>query len=192
MERLLFATNNLNKLKEIQSLLGETITLLSLEEAGIREELPETQDTLEGNALQKAHRAFELCGIPCFADDTGLEVFALGGRPGVYSARYAGEQKDPEANMEKLLGELQDKPDRRARFRTVIALVDGRQEVLFEGSVEGTVTAEKRGRKGFGYDPVFLPGESERTFAEMEMAEKNRFSHRARAIQKLVAFLGKK
>lgn len=188
---LIFATHNLNKLKEIASLLPEGFSLIGLDESGLTEEIPEPFDKLELNALHKARTIAEKTGKAAFADDTGLEVFALGGRPGVYSARYAGEEKDPEANMKKLLGELENESDRRARFRTVIAYVNGAKEYLFEGIVNGEILSEKRGKKGFGYDPVFRPEGFDRSFAEMELAEKNTVSHRARAFVKFIEFLGK-
>lgn len=189
--KLVFASGNRNKVAELRSLLPAHIELLGLAEVNISEDIPETADTLEGNALLKARYVFEKTGLPCFADDTGLEVYALGGRPGVNSARYAGEQKDPAANMEKLLAELENAADRRARFRTVFAWTDGSRTEYFEGVVEGLIGKEKRGEKGFGYDPVFFPEGQERSFAEMTMEEKNSRSHRARALAKLMAFLGK-
>ncbi len=189
--RLCFASNNAHKLDEIRPLLPATVQLLSLADIGCHVELPETQDTLEGNARQKAQYVWDHYGVPCFADDTGLEVSALAGAPGVYSARYAGPQRSAEDNVAKLLDELQTQPDRRARFRTVIALVLGADEVReFSGEVAGTIAAAPVGQGGFGYDPVFRPGEGDgRTFAEMELSEKNRFSHRARAVAGLVAHL---
>ncbi len=191
---IIFATQNPNKLREIASLMPEGIILTGLDAARFTEELPETGDTLEANALQKARHVWEATRQPCFADDTGLEVHALSGRPGVYSARYAGEQKSADDNIGKLLSELENSSDRSARFRTVIAFIDESGEHLFEGIVEGTVIPEKRGTKGFGYDPVFMAEEMTKTFAEMELEEKNKISHRKRAFQKLVEFLrpGKK
>lgn len=186
---IIFATQNPNKLREIASLMPEGITLSGLDAARFKEELPETGDTLEANALQKARYVWEVMGQACFADDTGLEVRALDGRPGVYSARYAGEQKSADDNIVKLLSELENSSDRNARFRTVIAFIDESGEHLFEGIVEGTVIPEKRGTKGFGYDPVFVAEEMTKTFAELEMEEKNKVSHRKRAFQKLVEFL---
>ncbi len=187
--QIIFATQNPNKLKEIASLMPEGITLTGLDASRFTEELPETGDTLEANALQKARYVWEATRQPCFADDTGLEVRALDGRPGVYSARYAGEQKNADDNIAKVLGELENSSDRSARFRTVIAFVDESGERLFEGVVEGTITPEKRGTKGFGYDPVFVAEGMTKTFAELELEEKNKVSHRKRAFQKLVQFL---
>lgn len=188
---LCFASNNAHKLAEIQALLPASIQLQSLAGIGCHEELPETQDTLEGNARQKADYVRQHYGIACFADDTGLEVAALGGAPGVYSARYAGPQRLAEDNMAKLLHELQGQADRSARFRTVIslALADGSFHD-FEGAVAGVITEEARGTNGFGYDPVFEPLEGGgRTMAEMSAAEKNQISHRARATAGLLAYL---
>ncbi|WP_151085883.1 RdgB/HAM1 family non-canonical purine NTP pyrophosphatase [Hymenobacter baengnokdamensis] len=189
--RLCFASNNAHKLDEIRPLLPAGIELLSLAEIGCHEELPETQPTLEGNARQKAQYVFDHYGVPCFADDTGLEVEALHGEPGVYSARYAGPQRAAADNVAKLLHKLGTQLNRRARFRTVVALVRGRHEVReFSGEVAGTIAAAPIGRGGFGYDPVFVPDEGDgRTFAEMTLAEKNQLSHRARAVAGLVAFL---
>jgi XTP/dITP diphosphohydrolase len=189
--RLCFASNNAHKLDEIRPLLPAGIELLSLADIGCQEELPETQPTLEGNARQKAQYVWDHFGVACFADDTGLEVDALGGEPGVYSARYAGPQREATDNVAKLLHELGPQPDRRARFRTVISLVRGADEAReFSGEVPGTIAAAPIGRSGFGYDPVFVPSEGDgRTFAEMTLAEKNLLSHRARAVAELVAFL---
>lgn len=191
--RLCFASNNAHKLDEIRPLLPATVQLLSLADIGCHEELPETQPTLEGNARQKAQYVFDNYGVSCFADDTGLEVQALGGEPGVYSARYAGPQRSAADNVAKLLHELATQPDRRARFRTVIALVlpDG-QVHEFSGEVSGVISSLPMGHSGFGYDPVFVPFEGDgRTFAEMTLAEKNLLSHRARAVEGLVEFLQK-
>ena len=189
--RLCFASNNAHKLDEIRRLLPTTVQLLSLAEIGCHEELPETQPTLEGNARQKAQYVFDHYGVSCFADDTGLEVGALGGAPGVYSARYAGPQREAADNVAKLLHELATQPHRRARFRTVIALVRaGHEAHEFSGEVAGTIAVAPIGRSGFGYDPVFVPSEGDgRTFAEMTLPEKNLLSHRARAVDGLVAFL---
>lgn len=187
--QLVFATQNKHKCDEIQSLLGSTFQLITLEEAGITHELEETQTTLEGNALQKARAVFELTGKSCFADDTGLEVEALDGAPGVYSARYAGEQRNSSDNIAKLLSELDGKENRNARFRTVIAWTDGEEEKLFEGIVTGEIAKTATGSSGFGYDPVFLPEGSKRSFAEMTMAEKNAVSHRARAFAAFTKWL---
>ena len=189
--RLCFASNNEHKLDEIRPLLPAGLTLLSLADIGCREELPETQDTLEGNARQKARYVLDNYGVDCFADDTGLEVTALSGEPGVYSARYAGPQRLAPDNVAKLLRELAGTPDRSARFRTVVALARADGAVHeFAGEVAGHITEETRGAGGFGYDPVFVPAEGDgRTFAEMSGAEKNRISHRARAVAGLLAFL---
>ena len=189
--RLCFASNNAHKLAEIRPLLPPNVTLLSLADIGCHEELPETQDTLEGNARQKADYVREHYGVACFADDTGLEVNALNGEPGVYSARYAGPQRRAEDNVAKLLRELQAAPDRGARFRTVVALAlpDG-PTPTFAGAVAGHIATAPRGSGGFGYDPVFVPAEGDgRTFAEMSGAEKNQISHRARAVAGLLAHL---
>ncbi|WP_372950481.1 non-canonical purine NTP diphosphatase [Mariniphaga sp.] len=187
--KLVFATNNQHKLKELQSILGDHFELLSLKDIGCFEEIPEEQPTLEGNARQKAIFVYEKYGYSCFADDTGLEIEALNGEPGVYSARYAGETKDPQANMDKVLANLENEKNRKARFRTVISLVLDGNEKQFEGIVEGEITKEKRGGSGFGYDPIFLPISYDKTFAEMDLSEKNKISHRARAVQKLVEYL---
>jgi XTP/dITP diphosphohydrolase len=187
--KLVFATNNQHKLKELQAILGEHFELLSLKDIGCFEEIPEDQPTLEGNASQKAFYVYEKFGYSCFADDTGLEIDALNGEPGVYSARYAGEAKDPQANMDKVLEKLENAENRKARFRTVISLVLDGEEKQFEGIVEGEITNEKRGGSGFGYDPVFLPVGYNKTFAEMSLDDKNQISHRARAVQKLVEYL---
>lgn len=190
--RLCFASNNAHKLDEIRPLLPPGLTLLSLADIGCHEELPETQDTLEGNARQKAEYVRQHYGVACFADDTGLEVAALNGEPGVYSARYAGPQRLAADNVAKLLQELKDAPDRSARFRTVVALAgaDGTMHE-FAGAVAGHITEDVRGAGGFGYDPIFAPTEGDgRTFAEMSGTEKNRISHRARAVAGLLVFLG--
>ena len=189
---LCFASNNAHKLDEIRPLLPPGLVLLSLADIGCHEELPETQDTLAGNARQKAEYVREHYGVACFADDTGLEVTALHGAPGVYSARYAGPQRDAGDNMAKLLHELQGQADRSAQFRTVIALAraDGTTEE-FAGAVAGTIAEAARGTAGFGYDPIFVPDEGDgRSFAEMSKGEKNQLSHRARAVAGLVKFLG--
>ena len=189
--RLCFASNNAHKLDEIRPLLPPGFELLNLADIGCHEELPETQDTLEGNARQKAEYVREHYGVGCFADDTGLEVTALGGAPGVYSARYAGPQRLAADNVARLLQELQGQPDRSARFRTVVALAPADGPVReFAGEVAGAIAGAGRGTHGFGYDPVFVPTEGDgRTFAEMTGAEKNRISHRARAVAGLLAFL---
>lgn len=189
MSSYCIASNNKHKIEEMSAIMGSSFSFLSLEEIGCREELPETQDTLEGNALQKARFIFDRYKIPCFADDTGLEVDVLNGEPGVYSARYAGPTRDAEANMNLLLKNLEGKSNLNARFRTVIALIDDQGEHLFEGTVEGTITHEKHGTGGFGYDPIFLPKGCSQTFGEMPLSEKNQISHRAKAVEKLCAYL---
>ncbi|GGD25999.1 non-canonical purine NTP diphosphatase [Flavobacterium orientale] len=189
--QLVFASNNPNKVKEIQLLLPKTITLQSLEAIGCNEEIPETAQTIEGNAIQKANYITQNYNLNCFADDTGLEVEALNGEPGVYSARYAGSQRDANDNMDKLLVNLSDKTNRKAQFKTTICLnIDGKQH-LFEGSIKGTITTEKKGNQGFGYDPIFIPHGYNRTFAEMTLEEKSKISHRGLAITQLVNFLKK-
>lgn len=192
--QIVFATNNQHKLSEIRSILGEKFDILSLADIGCHDDIPETADTLEGNALQKAQFIVERYGISCFADDTGLEVDALDGAPGVFSARYAGgEGHDSEANMQKLLAELGENNNRKARFRTVIALLekDGEKITthLFEGIVNGQITREKHGHEGFGYDPIFQPDGYDDTFAQLGMDIKNQISHRARAVKKLAKYL---
>lgn len=187
--KLVFATNNLNKLKEVQAMLPKTIELLSLKDINCNEEVDETETTIEGNAKLKAEYITKNYGYNCFADDTGLEVDALNGQPGVYSARYAGEAKNAEQNMQKLLLALKNKIDRNAQFRTAICLnLDGKQ-FLFEGVCRGEIIKEKQGQEGFGYDPIFKPTHSKDTFATMSSVEKNKISHRGIAVQKLVAFL---
>lgn len=192
MKTLVFATNNLHKLEEVRDILGGSFRIASLKEIGCTDDIPETADTLEGNALQKARYVKDKFGYDCFADDTGLEVEALGGAPGVFSARYAGPGHDSEANMRKLLKELEGKTNRQAQFRTVVALLLEGREYTFEGIVRGSILAERRGTAGFGYDPVFVPEGYAETFAEMGSEEKNRISHRARAVQKLADFLHKR
>ncbi|MFC5269136.1 non-canonical purine NTP diphosphatase [Adhaeribacter terreus] len=187
-----FATNNENKLAEVQKMLPDTIKLKTLAQIGCTVELPETQDTLEGNAKQKAQYVFEHFEINCFADDTGLEVYALNNAPGVYSARYAGEQRNNQDNINLLLQNLKGKHDRKARFRTVITLVLDGEYFDFEGVAEGEIIHEMRGTNGFGYDAVFIPEGYTQTFAEMSAAEKNKISHRGQAIAKLVAYLSEK
>lgn len=186
---LVFASNNINKVREINDILGTSFTLLSLLDLNISEEIPENEFTLEGNALQKARFIYNLTGRNVFADDTGLEVEALGGKPGVHSARFAGDSKNSDANIEKLLSLLKDSSNREARFRTVIALIINGKEYLFEGIVRGRIIFERRGDRGFGYDPVFVPLGKRNTFAEMDLDQKNRISHRARAFNKLRKFL---
>ena len=192
MKTLVFATNNLHKLEEVRDILGGSFRIASLKEIGCTDDIPETADTLEGNALQKARYVKDKFGYDCFADDTGLEVEALGGAPGVFSARYAGPGHDSEANMRKLLKELEGKMNRQAQFRTVVALILEGREYTFEGIVRGTILTERRGTAGFGYDPVFVPEGYAETFAEMGSEEKNRISPRARAVQKLADFLHKR
>ena len=188
---LVFATNNEHKLSEVRDIFGSRYRILSLSDIGCHADIPETAETLEGNALQKVQYVHQHYGLDCFADDTGLEVDALGGRPGVHTARYAfTDRHDPEANTTKLLGELEKKTDRKARFRTVIALVYKGELQFFDGRVEGTITTSRRGTQGFGYDPVFQPDGYDETFAELGVEVKNRISHRARAVAKLVDFLG--
>jgi len=189
---LVLASGNVGKLKELRALLPQHIKVLGPAEAGLPQDLPEDGSTLEENALQKAREAHRLCGFPCLADDSGLEVLALDGAPGVYSAHYAGPRKDPEANMDLLLKELQGCEDRRARFRTVLALVDGLSEQCFEGYVEGVIATERHGDQGFGYDPIFIPEGGTRTFAQMDAITKNSMSHRARAMHALVEHLSRR
>jgi XTP/dITP diphosphohydrolase len=185
---LVFATNNAHKIKELQAIMGNRIQLLSLKDIGCNEEIPEEQATLEGNASQKAFFIYNKYGYNCFADDTGLEIDALNGEPGVYSARYAGEEKSAGANMDKVLAGLLKIKNRNARFRTVISLVIDGIEKQFEGLVEGTILNEKRGISGFGYDPIFQPEGFSKTFAEMNLTDKNKISHRGRAVEKLVLY----
>jgi len=190
--RLIFATNNQHKVEEIQSAIGDHLEVISLRQAGIDIDIPEPHDTLEANASEKSATIHKLTGQHCFSEDTGLEVPALNGEPGVRSARYAGEDKAFEKNVEKLLHKLEGSPDRRARFRTVISLILDGREHLFEGICEGRILTAPTGNKGFGYDPVFAPDGAERSFAEMTLEEKNRYSHRRQAADKLVEFLRKK
>ena len=192
MDELIFATNNQHKITEVQSLIGDNFKLKSLLEIGCTEDIPETAPTLEGNALLKAQYVYNTFGKNCFADDTGLEIEALNGRPGVFSARYATNGHDFEANIDKVLLELKDIQNRKARFRTVIALILDGTVHYFEGIVNGEIISERRGMKGFGYDPVFLPDRYTETFAEMPLVEKNKISHRARATNKLVDFLNQR
>jgi XTP/dITP diphosphohydrolase len=190
--KLVFATNNKNKLKEVQALLPEEIELLSLEEIGCTEDIPETAPTIEGNAIQKAEYVKKNYGYDCFADDTGLEVEALNGAPGVFSARYAGKEKSSEANIDKLLKELEGKEDRSARFKTVIALHLNGKLHTFTGICSGNIIFDRKGLQGFGYDPVFQAEGKQVTFAEMSLEEKSQISHRARATRKLIDFLTSK
>ncbi len=188
--KIVFATNNAHKLSEIKAILGDRMEILSLADIDCHDDIPETADTLEGNALIKAHWVYDRYGLNCFADDTGLEVEALNGAPGVHTARYAyPDRHDPEANTQKLLAELQGSDNRRARFRTAIALILNGEEHVFEGVVNGEISTEKRGTEGFGYDPVFSPEETGKTFAELGVEVKNQISHRARAVAKLAEYL---
>lgn len=189
MTRLIFATNNRHKVEEIQAAIGHIVEVVSLKDAGIEKDIPEPFDTLEENAQEKSRVIHQLTGLDCFSEDTGLETEALNGEPGVKSARYAGENKDFSANIDKLLNRLGTTSNRKARFRTVISLIWQGQEYIFEGICPGTILTEQRGQQGFGYDPVFVPDGSNRTFAEMTMEEKNGFSHRKKAADKLVLFL---
>lgn len=190
--QLVFATNNRNKLKEVQALVLEPIQLLSLEDIDCLEDIPETQPTIEGNAIQKIEYLKKHYNVDGFADDTGLEVKALHGEPGVFSARYAGDQRNAQDNMDKLLKNLEGKTNRSAQFKTVIALTLKGQLHTFTGICKGTILTEKRGDQGFGYDPIFQPEGYEQTFAEMDLALKNQIGHRGKAIKQLVQFLNKK
>lgn len=187
--KIIFATNNKHKLSEIRSILGELFDIVSLSDLEIFEDIPETADSLDGNALQKAEFVHQKTGLDCFADDTGLEVEALNGAPGVYSARYAGEEATFDDNMNKMLLELEGQTERSARFRTVIALILDKKKYYFEGAVEGKILTQKKGGEGFGYDPIFQPTGYEESFAEMDSEEKNRISHRGLAVKKLSSFL---
>ena len=187
--KLVFATNNQHKLQEISQLFNGSIELLSMNDIGCDDDIPENQDTLEGNASEKSFFIFNKYGINCFADDTGLEIDALKGEPGVYSARYAGEARNSENNMDLVLKKLDKIKNRKARFRTVISLVIDGHETQFEGVVDGCILEEKRGKVGFGYDPIFQPDGYDLSFAEMPLDEKNKISHRGRAVQKLAEYL---
>ncbi|NAS30337.1 non-canonical purine NTP diphosphatase [Flavobacteriaceae bacterium R38] len=188
--KLVFATHNRNKLIEVKALLPNHLEILGLDDIGCTEDIPETADTIEGNAILKANHIKEHYGYDCFADDTGLEVDALNGAPGIYSARYAGAEKNAEHNMNKLLHELEDINDRKARFKTVIALnLQNDEKVLFQGIVNGEITKEKKGEKGFGYDPIFKPDGYHETFAELPLSVKNEISHRAKAMRQLIDYL---
>lgn len=189
--QLVFATNNKNKIKEINNLLGNSIELLSLADINCIEDIPETSDTIAGNALQKAQYVFDKYGYNCFADDTGLEIESLNGEPGIYSARYAGTQRDANDNMDKVLANLKDQTNRNAHFKTVIALINDGKESLFEGIAEGEITETKSGSEGFGYDPIFKPTGYKTTFSEMSLDEKNEISHRGKAVRLLTDFLTK-
>ncbi len=187
--KIIFASNNKNKVQEIQNQVPEFIQIITLDEIGCTEEIEETENTIEGNAVLKANYITQKYGLPCFADDTGLEIEALNGEPGVYSARYAGENKNADKNMDLVLEKMQNQPNRKAQFKTVIALNINNEQHLFTGIVEGKIRNEKTGTHGFGYDPVFEPENLGRTFAEMSLAEKNTLSHRGRAVNQLVEFL---
>lgn len=190
MEKLVFATNNRHKLEEVSAMTGGTVKIVSLAEIGCHDDIPETADTFQGNALQKAAYVYEHFGLPCFADDSGLEVDCLEGIPGVLSARYAGEHGNSEANIAKLLDAMKGSENRKADFKTVVALIlpDGKTE-FFEGRVDGVITMEKRGEGGFGYDPIFIPDGYDKTFAELGEDIKNKISHRAKAIAALCEYL---
>lgn len=190
--KLVFATNNKHKLQEVRDIVGDRVEVLSLSDIDCNDDIPETADTLQGNALIKARYIYEKYGVDCFADDTGLEVEALDGAPGVYSARYAGEECDSEANMNKLLNNLTDKNNRNAQFRTVIALIINGEERLFNGIVKGVIATEKMGTSGFGYDPIFIPEGFSESFAQMDASMKNSISHRYRATEELSKFLKEK
>ncbi|MBQ0068785.1 MAG: non-canonical purine NTP diphosphatase [Bacteroidales bacterium] len=193
MKKIVFATNNAHKLQEIRQIVGNDFEILSLADIGCDVDIPETADTLDGNALMKAEFIKEHYGMDCFSDDTGLEIDALGGEPGVYSARYGGVAHDSERNMDKVLLKMQGVTERSARFRTVIVLIEGDKVSKFEGKVEGNILTERHGAEGFGYDPIFAPVEADgRTFAEMTAQEKNAISHRGRATAALVEYLKKK
>jgi len=192
MKEIVFATHNANKIKEIQAQLIGSYKLIGLTELGLHEDIPETADTFEGNALLKAQYVWEKCGISCFADDSGLEVEALGGEPGVYSARYAGLKKNDNDNIDLLLKNLEGISNLNAQFHTVITLILNGEVYHFEGIIKGKITREKRGNHGFGYDPIFIPDGYDQTFAEMPLSEKNKISHRARAVMKLTEFLNHK
>lgn len=193
MKNLVFATGNSHKLQEVQDLFKEGFALSCLKDVNITEEIPETADNLVDNALQKAWYVYNKCGIPCFADDTGLEVEALGGAPGVYSARYAGEQKDSKLNMLLLLKNMNGKVNRNARFRTIIAYIDeNAQQHIFEGEIRGTIIENMAGTNGFGYDPIFVPEGYDKTFAELSSEIKNTISHRARAMEKFLSYINNK
>jgi XTP/dITP diphosphohydrolase len=189
MDKLIFATNNAHKLFEVRPLLNDHFELIGMAEAGFTDEIPENEVTLEGNARTKAQYIYQKLKLPVFADDTGLEIEALKGAPGVFSARYAGTDKDTEANMQKVLYQLKSIQNRNAQFRTVICLIINNTEYLFEGIVKGSILKNKQGLSGFGYDPIFMPNGYNLSFAEMPLGEKNKISHRALATQKLVNFL---
>jgi XTP/dITP diphosphohydrolase len=187
--KLIFATHNSNKAFEIQKLLPEHFQIVTLNDIDFQEEIPENEPTIEANSAFKAQFIFNKFNLNCFADDTGLEIEALNGKPGVYSARYAGEERNSDANINLVLEELKGVENRNARFKTVITLIIHGEQYQFEGIVDGTIIKEKRGSNGFGYDPIFIPEDESKTFAEMNLNEKNKFSHRARAFEKMIAFL---
>lgn len=189
MSTLIFATNNQHKVDEIRSVIGSLFTIITLKEAGIDIEIPEPHDTLEANATEKSQTIHRLTSQDCFSEDTGLEVEALNGEPGVKSARYAGEGRDFQQNIDKLLQQLGGNTNRKARFRTVISLILNHREYLFEGICTGTIAEDQKGNKGFGYDPVFIPDGATRSFAEMSLEEKNQYSHRQKAVTRLIQFL---
>ena len=189
MITLIFATNNQNKVVEIKNVVGDMYNIVSLRDAGINIDIPEPHPTLEGNATEKSVTIYKLTNQNCFSEDTGLETEALNGEPGVLSARYAGEGRSFDANIDKLLNALQQKENRKAQFRTVISLMHGGQEHLFEGICKGQIIEERKGNSGFGYDPVFVPEGADKTFAEMTMEEKNKYSHRKKAMANLIEFL---
>lgn len=191
MDTIIFATNNQNKVNEVRSVLEDAFNIITLKEAGIDIDIPEPHDSLEANAAEKSRTIFEITKKNCFSEDTGLEVYVLNGEPGVKSARYAGDNSSFNENIEKLLANLNNKKKRSARFRTVISLILDNREYFFEGICPGKIISEQRGTNGFGYDPVFVPDGSDKTFAEMTMAEKNRYSHRKKAMEKLITFLKK-
>ena len=191
MKELVFATNNAHKLRELREIAGDKFTILSLKDINCNDDIPETADTIKGNALIKANYIKDKYGYDCFADDTGLEIEALGGEPGVYSARYAGEECDSEKNMAKVLEKLQGETNRASRFVTFIALRQGEETLTFEGEVQGEILTERHGNGGFGYDPIFKPLEADCSFAEMSADEKNAISHRGRAVAKLFEYLMK-
>lgn len=189
MTTLIFATNNENKVREMRSVIRNNYSIISLKEAGINIDIPEPFDTLEANATEKSKVISNLTNKNCFSEDTGLEVFSLGGRPGAYSARYAGENKNSRDNNLKVLDELSPHSDRSAQFRTIISLILNKKEYTFEGICKGTILAYEQGNKGFGYDPIFIPSGSKKTFADMDIDEKNEFSHRKLAVYKMIDFL---
>jgi XTP/dITP diphosphohydrolase len=189
MKKIIFATGNPNKIKEVKELLNNKFEIIGLQDIGCQEDIPETQPTIEGNALQKARYVVDNYDVNCFAEDTGLEIESLNMAPGVYSARYAGEQRSSEDNMNLVLEKLKNQDNRKARFKTVVALIIDGEEFTFEGIVNGKIAFEKTGKDGFGYDPIFLPEDQKISFAEMGSAEKNEISHRGRAVRKLIAWL---